>query len=170
MDFRQLNGVVLHVQDLGAADKPALGFSNSRGLFRSIWNDGVGQFADRFRIVLYDKRGHGLSEIDKPPYTIADHVADLAALLDDLAIEGAIVCGLSVGGLIAQGLYASRPELVSGLVLCDTAHKVGTAEMWNTRSAAIEKGGLASIAEAILRSEEHTSELQSLMRNSYAAF
>src|SRR3546814_3439444 len=54
------------------------------------------------------------------------------------------------GGLIAQGLYASRPELVSGLVLCDTAHKVGTAEMWNTRSAAIEKGGLASIAEAIL--------------------
>src|SRR3546814_2643644 len=42
------------------------------------------------------------------------------------------------------------PELVSGLVLCDTAHKVGTAEMWNTRSAAIEKGGLASIAEAIL--------------------
>src|SRR3546814_14749018 len=73
-----------------------------------------------------------------------------SALLDDLAIEGAIVCGLSVGGLIAQGLYASRPELVSGLVLCDTAHKVGTAEMWNTRSAAIEKGGLASIAEAIL--------------------
>src|SRR3546814_17298326 len=54
------------------------------------------------------------------------------------------------GGLIAQGLYASRPELVSGLVLCDTAHKVGTEEMWNTRSAAIEKGGLASIAEAIL--------------------
>src|SRR3546814_13077147 len=79
-----------------------------------------------------------------------DHVAGLAALLDDQAIEGAIVCGLSVGGLIAQGLYASRPELASGLVLCDTAHKVGTAEMWNTRSAAIEKGGLASIAEAIL--------------------
>ncbi|HEY9539524.1 MAG TPA: 3-oxoadipate enol-lactonase [Kiloniellaceae bacterium] len=150
MDFRQLNGVVLHVQDLGAADKPALVFSNSLGTDFRIWNDVVGQFADRFRIVLYDKRGHGLSEIDKPPYTIADHVADLAALLDDLAIEGAIVCGLSVGGLIAQGLYASRPELVSGLVLCDTAHKVGTAEMWNTRSAAIEKGGLASIAEAIL--------------------
>src|SRR3546814_18959216 len=87
-----------------------------------------------------------------------DHVAGLAALLDDLAIEGAIVCGLSVGGLIAQGLYASRPELVSGLVLCDTAHQVGTAEMWNTRRAAIEPGGLASIAEAILArwfSREH---------------
>ena len=150
MDFRRLNGVVLHVQDLGPADRPALVFSNSLGTDFRIWNDVVGQLADRFRIVLYDKRGHGLSELDKPPYSIADHVGDLAALLDDLAIERAIVCGLSVGGLIAQGLYASRPELVSALVLCDTAHKVGTAELWNTRMAAIEKGGIASIAEAIL--------------------
>ncbi|HEY9548501.1 MAG TPA: 3-oxoadipate enol-lactonase [Kiloniellaceae bacterium] len=150
MDFRALNGVVLHVQDLGAADKPALVFANSLGTDLRIWDDVVARLADRFRIVLYDKRGHGLSEVDKPPYRIADHVGDLAALLDDLAIEGAIVCGLSVGGLIAQGLAARRPELVSALVLCDTAHKVGTAELWNTRMAAIEKGGIASIAEAIL--------------------
>src|SRR3546814_6656942 len=121
MDFRKLNGVVLHVQDLGAADKPALVFSNALGTDFRIWNEVVGQFADRFRIVLYAKRGHGLSAIDTPPYTIADHVADLAALLAALALEGALVCGLSVGGLIAQGLYASRPELVSGLVPCDTA-------------------------------------------------
>lgn len=154
MDFRALNGVVLHVEDLGAADGPVLVFSNSLGTDFRIWNDVVGQLAERFRIVLYDKRGHGLSEIDKPPYSIDDHVADLAALLDDLAIgdagRGAIVCGLSVGGLIAQGLAARRPELVSGLILCDTAHKIGTAELWNTRMAAIEKGGIASIAEAIL--------------------
>lgn len=158
MDFRRLNGVVLHVQDLGPAAKdsgrPALVFSNSLGTDFRIWNDVAGQLADRFRIVLYDKRGHGLSEIGKPPYSIADHVGDLAALLDDLAVGdatgGAIVCGLSVGGLIAQGLYARRPELVSALVLCDTAHKVGTAELWNTRMAAIEKDGIASIADAIL--------------------
>ena len=150
MDFRALNGVVLHLQDLGAADRPALVFSNSLGTDFRIWNDVVGQLADRFRIVLYDKRGHGLSEIDKPPYSIADHVGDLAALLDELAIEGAIVCGISVGGLIAEGLCASRPELVSGLVLCDTAHKIGTAELWTTRIAAIEKGGIAAIAEAVL--------------------
>lgn len=150
MDFRKLNGVVLHVQDLGPAEKPALVFSNSLGTDFRIWTDVAGRLADRFRIVLYDKRGHGLSETGEPPYSIAEHVADLAALLDDLAIEGAVVCGLSVGGLIAQGLYASRPELVSALVLCDTAHKIGSAELWNTRMAAIEKGGIASIAEAIL--------------------
>ncbi|HMA13170.1 MAG: alpha/beta fold hydrolase, partial [Bacteroidota bacterium] len=45
---------------------------------------------------------------------------------------------------------ASRPELVAGLVLCDTAHRIGTAELWNSRIAAIEKGGIGSIADAIL--------------------
>lgn len=150
MDFRTLNGIVLHVQDLGPADRPALVFSNSLGTDFRIWDDVVARLAERFRIVLYDKRGHGLSEIDKPPYSIAEHVGDLAALLDEFAIESALVCGISVGGLIAQGLAASRPELVSGLILCDTAHKIGTAELWNTRIAAIEKGGIASIAEAIL--------------------
>jgi 3-oxoadipate enol-lactonase len=150
MDFRALNGVVLHLQDLGAADRPALVFANSLGTDFRIWDDVVARLADRFRIVLYDKRGHGLSDLGETPYSIADHVGDLAALLDDLAIEGALVCGLSVGGLIAQGLTASRPELVAGLILSDTAHKIGTAELWNGRIAAIEKGGIASIAEAIL--------------------
>jgi 3-oxoadipate enol-lactonase len=150
MDFRALNGVVLHVEDLGPADRPALVFSNSLGTDFRIWDDVVVRLIERFRIVLYDKRGHGLSEVGDSPYKIDDHVADLAALLDDLAVENAIVCGLSVGGLIAQGLYASRPDLVAGLILCDTAHKIGTDELWNGRIAAIEQGGIASISEAIL--------------------
>jgi len=150
MDFRRLNGVVLHVQDLGPTDKPALVFANSLGTDFRIWNDVVARLGDRFRIVLYDKRGHGLSETGDSPYKIDDHVADLAALLDELAVEQAVVCGLSVGGLIAQGLYASRPDLVAALILCDTAHKIGTAEAWADRMAAIEKGGIASIAEFIL--------------------
>jgi len=150
MDFRALNGVVLHVQDLGPTDRPALVFANSLGTDFRIWDDVVARLAERFRIVLYDKRGHGLSEVGDSPYSIDLHVADLAALLDELAIEGALVCGVSVGGLIAQGLYASRPELVAGLVLSDTASKIGSAEMWNARMAAIEEGGIASIADAIL--------------------
>ena len=150
MDFKTLNGVVLHLEDLGPAEWPALVFSNSLGTDFRIWDEVVAPLAERFRIVRYDKRGHGLSEVGETPYRISDHVADLAALLDELAIEQAVVCGLSVGGLIAQGLYASRPELVSGLILSDTAHKIGTAELWNGRIDAIEQGGIASIAEAIL--------------------
>jgi 3-oxoadipate enol-lactonase len=150
MDFRRLNGVVLHVEDLGPADRPALVFANSLGTDFRIWDDVVARLADRFRILRYDKRGHGLSETGTSPCRMSDHVADLAALLDDLAVEGAVICGLSVGGLIAQGLYARRPELVSGLVLCDTAHRIGSAALWNGRIEAIEKGGIAAIADAIL--------------------
>lgn len=150
MDFRALNGVVLHLQDLGPTDRATLVFANSLGTDFRIWDAVVARLADRFRIVLYDKRGHGLSEIGDSPYRIDDHVADLAALLDELDIEDAVVCGLSVGGLIAQGLYARRPELVSGLILCDTAHRIGTAETWSERMAAIEAGGIAAISEAIL--------------------
>ena len=150
MDFRALNGVVLHVQDLGATDKPALVFANSLGTDFRIWDDVVARLAEQFRIVLYDKRGHGLSELGEPPYSLDDHVGDLAALLDDLAIEHAVICGLSVGGLIAQGLIMARPDLVAGLVLADTAPRIGTADTWGQRMAAIEDGGIAGIADAIL--------------------
>ena len=75
---------------------------------------------------------------------------DLARLLDARQARQAIVCGLSIGGMIAQALASARPDLVRGLVLMDTAHKIGTAEMWGERMAAIRAGGIASIADAIL--------------------
>ena len=103
-----------------------------------------------FSIVIYDKRGHGLSDIGEVPYSMDDHVSDLEALLDHLRVTDAIICGLSVGGLIAQGLYARRPDLVQALILCDTAHKIGSDEMWNSRIAAVEKGGMALLVDAIL--------------------
>ncbi|WP_139812187.1 alpha/beta fold hydrolase, partial [Ensifer aridi] len=67
-----------------------------------------------------------------------------------LAVKRAIVCGLSVGGLIAQSLYQRRPDLVRALVLCDTAHKIGTAEMWDARIAAIKAHGIEAIADGVL--------------------
>lgn len=150
MAFARVNGVVLHHEVRGAAGKPWLVFSNSLGTDFRIWNDVVGQLRADYRIVLYDKRGHGLSEATPAPYRLSDHVADLAALLDHLGIERAAVVGLSVGGLIAQGIAALRPDTVAALVLCDTAHKIGTAEAWNDRIKAVTTNGIASIADAIM--------------------
>jgi 3-oxoadipate enol-lactonase len=101
-------------------------------------------------VIRYDLRGHGLSGIGRPPYALDDHVADLAALLDACGVRQAAIVGLSVGGQIALGLAARRPELVRALVLCDTAHRIGTAEMWNARIAAVEAGGVEAIAHAVL--------------------
>nr|WP_276562539.1 3-oxoadipate enol-lactonase [Hoeflea prorocentri] len=141
----------MHYQLIGAPEgKPVLVFSNSLGTDLRIWRDVIVRLVGEFAIVTYDKRGHGLSDLGQAPYRIEDHVGDLAGLLDHLSVRDAIVCGLSVGGLIAQGLYASRPDLVRALMLCDTAHKIGTAEMWNARIEAIEQDGLESIGDQVM--------------------
>ncbi|MEM6463793.1 MAG: 3-oxoadipate enol-lactonase [Pseudomonadota bacterium] len=151
MQFADINGVTLHYQVIGAQEgKPVFVFCNSLGTDFRIWRDVIVRLAGDFAIVTYDKRGHGLSDIGAGPYTIEDHVADLAGLLDLLEVKDAIVCGLSVGGLIAQGLYASRPDLVRALILCGTAHKIGDSAQWNARIEAVGAGGIESISEQIL--------------------
>lgn len=152
MQFARLNGVTLHYQVIGAGEgAPLLVFSNSLGTDFRIWRDVIVRFVGECAILTYDKRGHGLSDVGEAPYRMEDHVEDLAALLDHLGQKDAIVCGLSVGGQIAQGLAASRPDLVKALILCDTAHKIGTDQSWNQRIEAIEKDGIESIADSILK-------------------
>jgi 3-oxoadipate enol-lactonase len=119
------NGVVLHFADQGPREAPALVFSNSLGTDFRIWDRVVAGLADGLRVIRYDKRGHGLSTCTEAPYRMEDHTLDLAGLLDGLGVKKAVVVGLSVGGMIAQSLAGIRPDLVRGLVLADTAHKIG---------------------------------------------
>jgi len=149
MNFVDINGITLHYKLVnGASGKPVIVFSNSLGTDFRIWDDCVADLAADFTILLYDKRGHGLSSLGTPPYAIDDHVADLAGLMDHLDIATATICGLSVGGLIAQGLYHKRPDLVNALILCDTGAKIGDATMWNDRMAIVKAGGLDALVEA----------------------
>lgn len=152
MQFSKINGVNLHYQVIGAPEgSPLLVFSNSLGTDFRIWRDVIVRFVGECAILTYDKRGHGLSDLGNTPYTMDDHVGDLEALLDHLNQKNAIVVGLSIGGLIAQGLYAKRPDLVRAMVLCDTAHKIGTDELWNGRIEAVNKGGIDSLADGIMQ-------------------
>lgn len=151
MQVAAVNGIHVHYRDIDpGGGRPVLVFSNSLGTDFRIWDRVIARLGDRYRIILYDKRGHGLSEGMPAPYKLSDHVGDLAGLLNYLGVSGAIVCGLSVGGLIAQSLATEHPALVDRLILCDTAHKIGTAELWNERIAAVEKGGIESLAEGTL--------------------
>lgn len=151
MQFFRNGDVTLHYQTIGAPEgRPVLVFSNSLGTDFRIWRDVIVRLAGEAAIVTYDKRGHGLSDLGPTPYALDDHVGDLEALMDHLAISNAVICGLSVGGLIAQRLYARRPDLVSMLILCDTAPKIGDTALWNDRIAAVESGGIAAIADGIL--------------------
>lgn len=152
MQFVHINDIVIHYDVHHAGDgKPVVVFINSLGTDSRIWHHELPKLAGDFTIVTYDKRGHGLSGLGNPPYSIEDHVADLAGLLDHLELSNVIVCGLSVGGLIAQGLYAARPDLVKALIFSNTAHRIGTAEMWAARIAAVEENGIDSILDAIMQ-------------------
>ena len=152
MNFLDINGVTLHYKIINFTDdKPVIVFSNSLGTDFRIWDDCVADLSADFAILLYDKRGHGLSSLGTPPYAIDDHVSDLAGLIDHLGITSATVCGLSVGGLIAQGLYHKRPHLVNGLILCDTGAKIGDAQMWNDRMAVVKEGGLDALVETNMK-------------------
>lgn len=152
MQFLKLNGVTLHHQVISAAaGKPKLVFSNSLGTDFRIWRDVIVRLAGDFSILTYDSRGHGLSETGATPYTMETLATDLAGLIEATSFGPAIVCGVSVGGMTAQSLYAMRPDLVSALILCDTAPRIGTAEGWAERIANVERGGIEAVADTVLK-------------------
>ena len=144
------NGVALHVRDEGPVGAAALVFSNSLGTDLRVWEALLPILPASLRRLRYDTRGHGLSDDPPGPWRIADLADDLAGLLDDRGVGAAVVVGLSVGGLIAQSLALRRPDLVRGLVLMDTAARIGTAQLWNARIAAVETQGIAAISGPIL--------------------
>ena len=144
------NGVNLHCKVEGPADGQPVVFANSLGSDLRVFDSLLPLLQGKLRFIRYDQRGHGLSDATPAPYRIADHVADLAGLLDELKVKQAVLVGLSIGGLITQGLSAVRPDLIRAAVLMDTAHKIGTAELWNTRIDQVRGGGIASISEAVL--------------------
>ncbi|HSH41870.1 MAG TPA: 3-oxoadipate enol-lactonase [Arenicellales bacterium] len=150
MQAANVNGINIHYRSVGRDAGPTLVFVNSLGTDWRVWERVADRFADRFQLVFHDKRGHGLSDAGSGGVRISDHAADVGALLDELAITDAVVCGISVGGMIALELAAARPELVRALVLCDTGHRIGTAELWNGRIAAIREHGMDAVADGAL--------------------
>ena len=151
MDCVRLGDVVIHYRSRPAAEgAPTVAFINSLGTDFRIWDGVLDALDPAYGVLVYDKRGHGLSSVGKTPYGMADHAGDLAGLMDALGIKNALICGLSVGGPIAQQLYFDRPDLVAGILFCDTAAKIGEADFWNQRIETISRNGLASVTEGIM--------------------
>ena len=135
----------------GTSDSPALVFSNSLGTDHRLWDRQVPAVEARLRVVRYEACGHGVSDLPRGPVTIERLSQDLIALLDHLGIERAVVCGCSLGGVIALWLAVNRPERLTGVVLANTGAKVGTNESWNARIAAVRAGGTAAVRDRVVR-------------------
>ena len=150
MNFTRFNDVLIHWRESGKPGAPAIVLVNSLGTDCRMWDAVVPLLNDRWRVVSYDKRGHGLSDMPPGPYTIDDHADDLLALADHLKLEQFALVGLSIGGVIAQTVALRQPKRLRALVLADTAAKIGNDESWNARINAIRDHGFESIADAIM--------------------
>ena len=139
-----------HVRQDGAEDGPALVLSHALGTESRVWDRLVARLPAGLRIIRYDMRGHGLSALPPRPWSMADLAGDLADILDALGVRDAAICGLSVGGMVAQTVAAERRDLAGALILCDTAAKIATPGEWDRRIAAVEAGGVAALSGAVL--------------------
>ena len=144
------DNIVLHIRDEGPRDGVPVLLANSLGTDLRVWDAMCACLPDGLRLIRYDKRGHGLSDAPPAPYSMDDLVADAASLLDELYVTQAVIVGLSIGGMIAQGLAHARPDLVRAIVLMDTAARIGPAEMWHDRIRAVQQGGIAPLADAVM--------------------
>ena len=150
MQMIDLNGITMHYADQGDPDGPVVVFSNSLGTDFRLWDQLLPLLPKSLRLIRYDTRGHGLTSAPDGDYFMGDLVADAAALLDHLQVKNCVFVGLSIGGMIAQGLAAERMDLVRAMVLSNTAAKIGTTAMWHDRMADVRKGGIEALEAAIL--------------------
>lgn len=150
MDSLDLGDVVLHYADTGPRDAPAVVFANSLGTDFRLWDAILPHLPAGPRVIRYDKRGHGLSTCPPAPYTMGALIHDAERLLEALGVRDCVFVGLSIGGMIAQGLAAKRLDLVRAVVLSNTAPKIGTRAMWEERIAMVESQGLSAMSDTIM--------------------
>lgn len=147
MGIAEAHGIKIEYRFDGEETAPVLALSHSLGADHSMWAPQAAAFARKFRVLRYDTRGHGSTDVTPGPYAIEMLARDLLGLLDSLEIERAHFLGLSLGGMIGMWLGVHAPGRIERLVLCNTAPKIGTAETWNARIAQVREGGMESIAE-----------------------
>jgi 3-oxoadipate enol-lactonase len=117
----------------GAEGKPVLVLSNSLGTDLGMWDTQIAAFTEHFQVLRYDTRGHGASLVTPGSYTIEQLGMDVLALLDALKLDKVHFCGLSMGGLIGQWLGINAGQRLHKLVICNTAAKIGSQDVWNPR-------------------------------------
>ena len=150
MPTTRANGVELFYDLAGPEDAPAVVFSTSVGATLEMWDPQARAFAERFRVLRYDTRGHGRSQVVEGRASIEDLADDLAGLLDALGIEKAHLVGLSLGGMTGQALALRRPEKLESMVLLATSAHVPPAEAWTQRAATVRAKGMEVIADMVM--------------------
>jgi 3-oxoadipate enol-lactonase len=146
MPLIYLDDIRLNAELSGPADGPALLLIHALGTNLTLWADLIPLLPAGLRTLRLDLRGHGASDVPAPPYAMGTLIRDVERLMDHFAIKDAVVLGISLGGMIAQGIAIKRLDLVRALILSNTAAKIGSPAMWDSRIADIRATGLEPYA------------------------
>ena len=146
-----VNGVDIAYRFDGPQDGPVLLVANSLMANGSMWDGNIAALAERYRVLRYDKRGHGGSGLSAGPYTIAQLADDAVGLLDALGIQKVHFMGLSIGGMIGQQLGARYPERILSLSLCNTASEMPPRSLWEERFEIARTQGIAGLVDGTIK-------------------
>ena len=148
----EADGIKIHYELSGKERAPVVVLSHSLACSQVMWWPQLELLQAHFRVLRYDTRGHGHSAAPPGAYTLDQLVADAAGMLDALGIERVHWVGLSMGGMIGQGLALGHPGRLMTLVLADTAAIIPAEAqpVWQERIDAAQKGGMQAVAESTL--------------------
>lgn len=135
----------------GAEDAPALVLAHPLGGDLTVWDEVAPALARKFRVIRFDARGHGASDVPPGPYALDDFGGDVIGLLDALLVPRANFIGLSMSGIIGQWLMVHAPERLDRIVLANTAAHFPTADSWNGRIRVARTEGMAGLAPVVVQ-------------------
>jgi 3-oxoadipate enol-lactonase len=151
MPMIDADGCPIHVAVDGLESGPTVILSNSLGSTIRMWEPQLAALGAQFRVIRYDRRGHGMSGT-AGPYSFERFGRDVIAILDALNIRSAHWCGLSMGGMVGQWLGANAADRFDKIVLANTTCHFPDPTRFQDRIKAVTQNGMASIADAVMAS------------------
>lgn len=148
-----VNNSNVSYNDEGPEGAPMIIFIHGFPLNKSMWDKQLNSLKDDYRVIAYDIRGHGHSEVGVIDFSIDLFVQDLLSFMDALKIEKTVLCGLSMGGYIALNAIENHPERFSALILSDTNCTADTPEAKEKRMntiVSIKENGVEKLADDLL--------------------
>ena len=126
MPTTENGGARLHYEVSGNPRGAVLVLANSLGSNLHMWDKVLPAFESRYRVLRFDMRGHGESGVSPQPFTIEQLGRDVLQLLDEVKVDRASVCGLSLGGVVALWIGIHAPGRLQRLIFANTAARIGT--------------------------------------------